>query len=580
MIDQALAFDYKFTEQNQRNQLKAPHFVFYVEKLLEQRGYNYGQPFTKENLETSGYKIYTTLDLDYQQVADEQVQIGVNGRNRKLYGGDNAALMALNPNNGEILAMVGSKDYFGEATPTGCSGPSCSFSPKVNVLDTLQSVGSSLKPQFYYFAFEKGLITPGSTTPDIPIKMRGYGPKGPKNFEGGYQGLLTARTALANSRNIPPIYMVDYLGVDNFVNEMRKWGYTSLNDPRGYGPSIVIGGADINLIEHAQGYGILATGGKFVQNEAVLKIIDKDGNTVYEAKPNPVQVADPRAVFLVNDVLNGRKGGPGISFDGRDTAGKTGTSEGQKETLYITYTPEIVVLGWYGNNNNASLKGDPSGFSSARPWISDFLKRVEGNIPKTPFNRPAGVVSGTNCSASDGASCDGKGDLAIVDIHAPAYLSVKNVTVCIDETNKLARDIDIALGFSTTISVKKYTMPNPNMQPYLDAYLAGKPELNGIIPTEPCDIIRATPTPTPTPTPVTDTITITSPTDGQNVGSGPFTVDFTTTGTITAPELFVDGVMNVGCAATSCSWTSDGGSHTLIVKGNSGVVVSNPVSVI
>ncbi|KXK26529.1 MAG: Penicillin-binding protein 1F [candidate division WS6 bacterium OLB20] len=383
MIDEARA--YELTYIKPRFDIKAPHFVFYVQKLLQQRGYNQGEPFELSDIETGGYKITTTLDLDYQEIAEEQVLKGVNEYGSK-YGGENAALVALNPNNGEIVAMVGSKDYFAEATPAGCTlGVSCRFEPNVNITDTLQSFGSSMKPMVYYKAMEDGIITPGSIIPDIPIKIGNYEPK---NYEGGFTGLNSARWHLRESRNIPAIYLVNKMGTDSFVKEMQRWGYTTLTNPQGYGPSISVGGADVKLIEHAQAYGVLANSGKLTRHEVILKIEDKEGNVIYEHKPESEQVADARGVYLVNHILNGRNSGPGDSWDGRDIAGKTGTSEGQQETLFATYTPEIVAVGWIGNNNNEGMRYGASGFRTARPWVAEFVKRIGGSIPKTPFPRP------------------------------------------------------------------------------------------------------------------------------------------------------------------------------------------------
>src|SRR3990167_6044412 len=197
---------------------------------------------------------------------------------------------------------------------------------------------------------------------------------------------------LVDSRNIPAITLVNYIGVDNFRNVLKQFGYTTLDNPAGYGPSIAVGGADIKMIEHAQAYAVLANSGKFALHEAVLKITDAEGNIIFEYKPEVKQIADPAAVYIVNDMLSGTKGGPGVSFDGRDIAGKTGTSEGQKETMYITYTPEIVVAAWLGNNNNQSMRYGASGFTSVRAWTADFVKRLANKIPATPFNVPQGLV--------------------------------------------------------------------------------------------------------------------------------------------------------------------------------------------
>ncbi len=388
--------------------IEAPHFVFMVEKLLQQRDYNQGKPFTLEQIETDGLRIYTTLDLDMQKIAEEQVKKGVDIYGRR-YGADNAALVAMNPKNGEILSFVGSKNYFGDQSPSGCrTGATCKFDPQVDVLDSYQAYGSTMKPFIYYDAMMNGMLVPDTTLQDIPIDINGYRPK---NYEGKYLGNHSARWMLINSRNIPAIFLLNQLGVANFVSTLKNYGYSNFIDPNAYGPSFAVGGGDVNLLEHANAYAVLANGGNYTKYEVISRIEDVNGNILYEHKPETKQVMDPRGVYLVNNMLNGRNGGPGVSWDGRDIAGKTGTSESQKETMYLTYTPEIMVLGWLGNNDNEGMRYGASGFTSARPWVAEFVQRVGSKFAKTPFSRPPGVI------------IDKNGRLAISGIMAPtAYL--------------------------------------------------------------------------------------------------------------------------------------------------------------
>lgn len=575
MITEARNYELVYTTAKKRDELKAPHFVFYVEKLLQERGYNNGEPFSLESLENNGYKIYTTLDLDYQEIAEEQVREGVDVYGKK-YGADNAALVALKPATGEIMALVGSKDYFGESTPAGCSGTSCKFNPEVNIMDTLQSYGSSMKPMVYYYAIEKGLIHAGSIIPDVRIKIGNYQPK---NFGSVFTYFKTAREHLRNSQNIPPIYMLDQLGVDNFIAEMKKWGYTTLTDPRGYGPSIAVGGADIKLIEHAQAYGVLANQGTLVQHEVVLKIIDRDGTVVYEYQPKGEQVADGRAAFIVNDILNANKGGPGLNaanggneykgWDKRDISGKTGTSEDGKETLFCTYTPELVVVGWLGNNNNEPMSTSVSGFGSARPWISEFMLRVGNTFPGTPFVKPAGVVSKGAC---DGDACEGYGgDYGLVDVNPPAYVTVKPYTVCKDDPTRLARKIDIDMGMATTINVKTYKMPDTKLQGQLDAFVASNAQWGGVEPKEYCNISR-------NPSGGTEPwVALTSPANGAVVTGGSVAVQFNAFtsnagATVSRVDISLDGGGTIASATTlpySTTLSLGGltpGVHTLTFK--------------
>jgi len=473
----------KIEYKNPRFNIKAPHFVFYAEKLLQNRPYNNGMPFTLAELETGGYKIWTSLNSDYQKVAEEQVRKGVDIYGAR-YGGKNAAMVVMDPKTGEVLSMVGSYDYWGKPYPEGCTlGINCKFEPNVNIPDTLQSYGSSMKPMFYYYAMMDGIITPGSQIPDIPIEIGDYRPK---NYEGGFFGIKSARWMLSNSRNIPAIYLADQMGVDRLVEDLKKWGYTTLNNPYGYGPSITVGGGDVKLIDHAQAYTVFANGGEMAKHEVILKIEDRDGNIIYEHEPERTAVADPRGVYMINDILNGRKNGPGYSWDGRDIAGKTGTSEAQKETLFATYTPEIVVVGWLGNNDNSSMWIGASGFGTARPWISEFVKRVGDTIPKTPFTKPSGVIYRN-------------GDLAMSGVKVPSYITKQAFLVCVDEPNLLARPIDMDMGFAMEIEIKSYRMPNPKMQVFLNNWMKSE----NMFPVGFCTIDRMAPTPTPSiePTP-------------------------------------------------------------------------------
>jgi penicillin-binding protein 1A len=561
MINDARNFELVYQKFSDKDKLKAPHFVFYVEKLLQQRGYNNGVPFTMEELETSGLKIYTTLDMDYQAIAEEQVTLGAT-KYGKTYGADNAAIVALDPTNGEILAMVGSKDYWAEEIPKGCVAQSCRFSGKVNILDTLQSYGSTMKPMIYYMSYMRGLVSPGSVIPDVPIKIGNYQPK---NYEGGFYGMRTARDMLSYSRNIPAIYLTNQMGVDNVVAELKKWGYTTFDNPNGYGPSISVGGGDVKLIEHAQGYAVLANNGYYIQHEVIKKIVDRDGNVIYEHKPDPIQVADQRGTFMVSDVLNARKGGPGSTGMNRDVAGKTGTSENAKETLFATYTPEIVVVGWLGNNNNDPLNS-ANGNISAKPWISGFYKRIEPRLKGSPFAKPAGVISSGSCSAEEGLSCNGFGsDYSIAGINVPSYVSVKAATVCTDQTNKLARPIDIALGKSTTITIKSYKMPDPSLQSFADAYVAANGDkLGALMPTTYCDINR---NPSGTDIPWVE---ITSPTSGTYVDTNSFNFSakgYSGSGTISSMVLS-EGSTVIKSYTDSANESIDitSGAHTYTVK--------------
>lgn len=368
--------------------INAPHFVFYALEKLQKNGYNDGEPLTLEQIETEGLRIHTTLDLEYQKIAESQVKKAV-ATYGKQFGADNAAMVVMNPKNGDVLAMVGSYDYFGKASPEGCLiGLNCRYEPQVNVPDTLQAYGSTLKPMIYYNAFMRGIMTPEALVYDAPISIGKYTPK---NYDGQFSGLHSYRYMLVQSRNIPAIILLEKIGYTNLIEQMKTWGYTTMNNPNGYGLSLAVGGGEVKLIEHAQGYGVFANNGNFTQHEVISKIVDRNGKVLYEHKPKSTQVADPRGIYLVNDILNGKNGGPGVSFDGRDMAGKTGTSEDQTETLFIAYSPEIVVAGMLINNDNTPMRYGATGQTSVRPWVGEYLQLTSSKYPPTDFTLPSGI---------------------------------------------------------------------------------------------------------------------------------------------------------------------------------------------
>lgn len=515
--------------------IKAPHFVVYVQKVLTQNPYNNGQPFTLDELKTGGFKIYTSLDMGVQTIAQEEVANGVL-KNAKPYRGNNGAVIITKPSSGDIVAMVGSKDYFAPSEGK-------LFDGNVNVTDTLQSMGSSMKPAAYYKAFEMGLSSPGSYLPDIPVEIGSYKPK---NYDGKFKGpttRATAREQLRESRNLPAVIITDAVGVSNYVKTLIDFGYPTIAaNPSGYGHSLVLGGGDITMVEHAQGYSVFATGGFLVRNDPVQKITKYNPNTktddvIYEKEVKKEVVADQRAVYLVNNILNNKTGGPGATVDGRDFAGKTGTSDESKDTVYVGYSPDIVILGWNGNNDNTPMSASAFGENVTKPWVTNLMKRIAPYFPeKSAFPRPGGIKSGNACSDGDAnvdrTTCaDQGGDLIIDGKVPPSYISKKKFRVCTDQLDHLARDIDEKLGFAVDNDVNIYRMVSPSLQTFLDK------ALSQVIPTEYCTIQRG-------PNGNNPWATFTSPTDGSTVNGSPINFDikgFSIAGVVTKIDLIFNG---------------------------------------
>lgn len=529
---------------------KAGHFVDFVisELVAENSTYKNGEPFTIDELQNGGYRIYTTLDYSLQQVAESTikdapatVELGVYGTN---LGGDrinmhNAALMTMIPSTGEIVTMAGSLDFNGESKGCDENNTNCLFNGEVNILNTLQSPGSTNKSLAYYMAFENGTLGPGSNLPDIPIQIGNYEPK---NWNDQFVGpKLTAREALRQSRNIPAIVALELVGVQNYLDTSINWGYTSYTGQ--YGHSVVLGGGTVYPVEHAQAYAVLANGGNFVQYETILKIEDKEGNVVYEHNPEVRTVANPQAVFLLNQVLyNLNDGRFNISWDGRPIAGKTGTSEASIDNWLLVYSPDFVTLGWAGNNNNSPMDpvyGYPT--FTVTPWLRDYMSQIgdtEYFAARSNFPTPAYVYqsagcdeNGRNCANSEGA------DWLIQAKSPPSYLGTTTVEVCTDQQDKLARPIDKALGFSKTIQTTSYVMPVEAWQSFLDDYLAKEGIVNGNISGE-CTIDRTGGSAGPI-------VKLTSPLNYSEVGDGLITVQgnaFSTSGSIRAINVSVNGV--------------------------------------
>ncbi|HEX9804729.1 MAG TPA: transglycosylase domain-containing protein [Candidatus Dojkabacteria bacterium] len=527
MIDEAR--EQELVYEVPRIDIKAPHFVFYAQKLLTTQGYNNGEPFDLNELRTGGYKIYTTLNMEIQRIAEEEVLNGVNTYSLPN-GGHNGSAIVTNPKNGDILAMVGSKSYDAESEGK-------LFDGKVNVADSPQSMGSSMKPTAYYAAFAQGTLAPGSYVPDIEIELGTYKPK---NYDGRFKGLdanSTVRAQFIESRNIPAIIAIEAAGLENYLDTLAAFGYSeAINNRQNYGYSATLGGIDVTLVEHAQAYGVFANGGDLVKTDPIQKIVKVDFDSgeeevVYEKEPAREQVADPQAVYLVNNVLNINSGGTGIRLDGRDSAGKTGTSDGNRDVSYAGYTSDFVVVGWNGNNDNERMGSRAFGVTVTKPWIGNIMQRITPFFPEAgSFERPGGIISSSGCSADDPAECGGGNDLVIADKIPPAYLFVKKYRVCSDQQDHLARDIDEQVGKAMDLNLKIYKMPTERLQPFVDRIVQNQ------IPTEFCTVSRS-------PNDGKPWASFNSPGSGASV-SGNMSVNikgFSTSSFVTKIELYLQG---------------------------------------
>lgn len=367
--------DIIFSEKSQF--IKAPHFTLYVQNYLIEK---YGRDF----LDRGGLKIYTSLDINLQEKAEKAILNGVE--KNKRYNSHNASLTAIDPKTGEILAMVGSANWFGESYPGGCvSGKDCLFDPKVNIAiyGIGRQPGSSFKPFVYAAAFEKGyndsfIVIDEETN----FGIFGGKPYIPRNYDGLFRGPVTLRNALAQSLNVPAVKVMAHLvGQEESIEIARKLGITTLNKPNSYyGLSIVLGGGEVRLMDMVSSYGVFANDGIKVPTSFILKIEDSSGNIIEQNKNTGQRIIKSETARLITDILSDNEArapvfgrNSQLYFSDHDVASKTGTTNEFKDAWIIGYTPEIVVGVWTGNNNSAPMINAP-GITVAAPIWREFIE--------------------------------------------------------------------------------------------------------------------------------------------------------------------------------------------------------------
>ena len=362
--------------------LKAPHFVMYVKEYLEKK---YGEDFLKEK----GLKVYTSLDWELQESAEKIVR--ERAEINKNYYAFNASLVAIDPKTGEILAMVGSVDFFGDPFPKGCTpGKNCLFDPQPNVALRSRQPGSSFKPFVYATAFKKGysdkvVVIDEETNFGTPSN-----PYIPQNYDGLFRGPVTLRQALAQSLNVPSIKVLANLaGLEDSIQTAKDFGITTLTKPPSfYGLPLVLGGGEVKLLEMTSAYGVFATGGFQISPISILKIVDSDGNIIEENKKTPKKVLEPSVASLINNILSDNEArapvfgsNPPMYFPDYQVAAKTGTTQDFRDGWIIGYTPSIVVGAWAGNSDNTPTRKEP-GIVLAGPIWRAFMEKVLPRLPK------------------------------------------------------------------------------------------------------------------------------------------------------------------------------------------------------
>jgi 1A family penicillin-binding protein len=357
--------------KEQTDNIAAPHFVMYIKEILSEK---YGEKI----VEQGGLKIYTTLDLYKQKIAEEVIKEKTTS-NQEKYDATNAALISLDPKTGQILAMVGSKDFFNEE-----------IDGQVNITTIPRQPGSSMKPLVYAASFIKG-YTPDTILYDVVTNFSTdpANPYEPHNYDLGERGPVTIRKALAGSLNIPAVKAIYLAGISNVLNLADELGYTTLKDRDRFGLSLVLGGGDVKLIEHANAFGAFAREGEIHAVNAILKIEDKDGKVLEEYKEEKgKKVLDAKIAKMINSILsdNGARSyvfgeNNYLTLGSRPVAAKTGTTNDYHDAWTIGYTPSIVTGVWVGNSNNAAMKRGADGSVVAAPIWHDYMSKVLGDTP-------------------------------------------------------------------------------------------------------------------------------------------------------------------------------------------------------
>ncbi len=382
---------------------QAPHFALWIKDQLVQK---YGELM----VEQGGLRVETTLDLELQNFAQDAVatEVGkLKGLNVK-----NGAVIVTHPATGEILAMVGSKDYFA----TDEDG-------KVNVIFASRQPGSSIKPLNYALALRDKKITPATVLADVPtcFAVLGQPLYCPVNYDGKFHGGVGARFALGNSFNIPAVRVLALNHVDNFINFANSMGITTFTDPTKYGLSLTLGGGEVRPYDMAEAYGVFANGGIKVPLVAITKVSDWTGKVLEETKVADVEgdrVLTPDVTYLISHILldnNARSEAFGPSsyliVSGHPEASvKTGTTNDRRDNWTIGYTPQIVVVTWVGNDDNTPMSGAVSGVSGASPIWNKVIKAALDKSEKGAYSKdddghawpkqPTNVVGATICATT------------------------------------------------------------------------------------------------------------------------------------------------------------------------------------
>jgi 1A family penicillin-binding protein len=377
--EEALKESVEFQKQEDYG-IKAPHFVMFIREQLEEK---YGA----EAVEKGGLKVVTTLDWDLQKEAEEIVAKHVEN-NVEQFDAENGSITAVDPSTGQILTMVGSRDYFDEE-----------IDGNFNIATTQRQPGSAFKPFVYAKAFEKG-YTPDTVVFDLPTEFSATCAQGgncysPSNYDNKFVGPIDLRNALAQSRNIPAVKTLYLAGIQDSLDLAKKMGLENLTNVEQYGLTLVLGGGEVRPLDMATAYSVFANEGIKNETTGILSVEDASGDLLEEYEQKETRVLDAQVTRQISDVLSDNAARSPLfgvnsllNFGSVDVAAKTGTTNDYRDAWIVGYTPNISVVAWAGNNDNRSMAKKTSGLIVSPMW-AEFMRLAIEKYPAGNFTEPS-----------------------------------------------------------------------------------------------------------------------------------------------------------------------------------------------
>nr|WP_139296951.1 penicillin-binding protein 1A [Phormidium tenue] len=333
------------------------------------------QRFGNEAVVKGGMRVQTTVDLNMQRMAEATVQ---RHNARISHIADQMALVSIDPRTHFVKAMVGGVDY--------------QTSQFNRAIQAYRQPGSAFKPFVYYVAFATGRYTPASSIADTPVSYPdGYRYYSPKNYDSSFMGNIPIRTALETSRNVPAVKLGQAVGVNQIIELCRTLGIDSPMQPV---TSLPLGAVDLTPMEMAGAYATFASNGWHSEPTFIVQVSDSSGNVLLDNTPQPQLVLDPWAAASLTDVLQGviARGTGKAAQIGRPAAGKTGTTDSQRDVWFVGYVPQLSTAVWIGNDDYSPMRSGTTGGTYAAPVWRDFMQQALANTPAENFKRPSEFV--------------------------------------------------------------------------------------------------------------------------------------------------------------------------------------------